>query len=85
MVLQLLAINSFSFESANILKETLKRLFDVDSNVQSDRNCPRISISKNESKEIFLNIVSPYFEVIPTMKYKISGNLFYRNATKISG
>lgn len=79
----MIAVNGFSFTEAHCLSMELQHRYQIESTVQTDRGCPRISINKKQSKAIFRNILYPYCNKDNGMDYKISGPICVADVLKI--
>ena len=74
------ATNGFSFEDCKKLCLVLNEKFKIIGHIQSDRGQPRISISDNQSKKNFKEIIYPYISQVPSMLYKIDGIATFKEA-----
>ncbi len=59
---------SFSLKEQEILKRLLKEKYQLQANLNKDRNSYRLRVNK-ESKAKLIKLISPF--IIPSMKYKI--------------
>jgi len=59
---------SFSYEEQNTLKELLKEKYQIESNLNKDRNNYRLRVKKS-SKSKLIELIDPF--IISSMKYKI--------------
>jgi len=59
---------SFSYKEQNILKELLKKKYQLESNLNKDRNSYRLRVKKS-SKIKLIKLINPF--IISSMKYKI--------------
>jgi len=83
----MIATNCFSFGECKLFCNMLKNKFDIDATVQKDRELPRIAISNIKSKQIFIELIKPFVELVPDMLYKINKPIRMSDANflKISG